>query len=127
MKHIRNNFFRFPVNIGMYQGNIIVTSYNISQSRQTFFNTLNGNRFGILLRNVVAEGEATVSNAIEALQSNGFINYFGLQRFGSGDTGTHNVGKELLLGKWREAVELLMKDKNTGLCLGAVLRGRRCS
>jgi len=40
-----------------------------------------GNRFAIVLRHVTAS-EAHVRAAVERLQNNGFINYYGHQRFG---------------------------------------------
>lgn len=56
-------------------------------------------RFELVLRNVqasgagsAAEAEAAVSAAAEALRRSGFINYYGLQRFGSGAVPTHRCG-----------------------------------
>jgi len=40
-------------------------------------------------RAVTGAGPAAVQEAAEALRARGFINYFGLQRFGSGSSGTH--------------------------------------
>jgi len=45
---------------------------------------LKGNRFAITLRNVVAESDDVIKAAVDGLSKNGFINYYGLQRFGSG-------------------------------------------
>ena len=49
-----------------------------------------------MLRNIQAssagsagEAEAAVAAAAEALRRSGFINYYGLQRFGSGAVPTH--------------------------------------
>lgn len=75
---------------------------------------LGGNRFSIFLRNVGVGSESTISGALEALKTRGFVNYFGLQRFGSGNTGTHSVGKELLGGRWEEAVRVLLQPKDIG-------------
>lgn len=53
-------------------------------------------RFELVLRNVQSssagsaeEAEAAVAAAAEALRRSGFINYYGLQRFGSGAVPTH--------------------------------------
>lgn len=45
--------------------------------------------------------------ACEALKTNGFINYFGLQRFGAGAP-THLVGSALLKGDWSAASDLIL-------------------
>jgi len=42
---------------------------------------------------VTGAGPDTVQEAAEALRARGFINYFGLQRFGSGSSGTHRRGR----------------------------------
>ena len=48
-----------------------------------------GNRFTIVLRDVSGEA-ADLEVALSSLQRTGFINYFGLQRFGSsGEAATH--------------------------------------
>lgn len=44
--------------------------------------------------------------------SQGFVNYFGTQRFGSWDIGTEQVGKFILQRKWREAAQAIMGSKN---------------
>lgn len=73
---------------------------------------LKGNRFDILLRNV-QPGAENVLEAVKALANTGFINYFGLQRFGTGMVATHVVGKALLQGKWEEAIRLLLTVNDT--------------
>ncbi|KAG7630051.1 Pseudouridine synthase TruD [Arabidopsis suecica] len=60
---------------------------------------LMGNRFTITLRGVVADSEETIKQSAESLGKDGFINYFGLQRFGSGLVPTHHVGAALLKGE----------------------------
>ncbi|KAF8388099.1 hypothetical protein HHK36_026765 [Tetracentron sinense] len=64
-----------------------------------------GNRFTITLRGVVAESEETIKAAADALGRQGFINYFGLQRFGSGTVPTHLIGATLLRGEWQTAIQ----------------------
>lgn len=53
---------------------------------------LKGNHFTIVLRYVDAD-EATLVAACESIKKDGFINYFGTQRFGTGPISTHSVGK----------------------------------
>lgn len=65
---------------------------------------LKGNRFRIALRNVTADNEI-VDKALEYLRDNGFINYYGLQRFGNcKEVPTHQVGIQLLKGNWKEVI-----------------------
>lgn len=73
---------------------------------------LKGNHFKILLRNVIADSEESIINAVQCLESSGFINYFGLQRFGSYQVSTHSIGKSILQNKWVEAFDLILKPKN---------------
>ncbi|GJN33200.1 hypothetical protein PR202_gb21771 [Eleusine coracana subsp. coracana] len=61
-----------------------------------------------LFRNVAAESDDVIKAAVDSLNKNGFINYYGLQRFGSGSVPTHLVGASLLRGEWRHAVHLIL-------------------
>ncbi len=45
------------------------------------------------------------------VKENGFINYFGIQRFGTGAIPTHRLGRLLLQSKWAETIDLLMKPR----------------
>lgn len=72
---------------------------------------LNGNRFRIALRCVDGSDEE-IETAVNSLRDNGFINYYGLQRFGTiAAIPTHEIGKALLQGKWEEAVDLILKPR----------------
>ncbi|KAJ1263581.1 hypothetical protein BS78_09G196800 [Paspalum vaginatum] len=62
-------------------------------------------------RGVVAESEDTIKTAVDGLGKNGFINYYGLQRFGSGSVPTHLVGAALLRGEWKAAVNLILDPR----------------
>lgn len=72
-----------------------------------------GNHFDIILRDVKAEKKAVAEQAIEALKQNGFINYYGLQRFGTGDYPTYKVGIELLKGNWKAACKMILQGRET--------------
>ncbi|TVY76006.1 Multisubstrate pseudouridine synthase [Lachnellula suecica] len=78
---------------------------------------LGGNEFTITLRNCEFPNEAgldetgrlelgrrIVGDAFKFLQQYGFINYFGLQRFGTFGIGTHEVGAKILQGDYEGAV-----------------------
>lgn len=70
-----------------------------------------GNRFTINLRGVVADSEDTIRASAQALGKHGFINYFGLQRFGSGSVPTHLIGAALLRGEWKAAVDMILDPR----------------
>lgn len=73
---------------------------------------LRGNRFRIALRQVSAE-EAVIRKSLESFQETGFINYYGLQRFGNSATvPTYKIGIELLKGCWKEACELILMPRD---------------
>lgn len=69
---------------------------------------LQGNYFRIVLRYLRPSEQAQIEKAIADLETYGFINYFGLQRFGSGQTPTHDIGIALLQGNWRKALDLIL-------------------
>ena len=55
--------------------------------------------------------QKVVDASIHTLRESGFINYFGLQRFGTGAVPTHIVGKALLKKEYSKAVELILKAR----------------
>lgn len=65
---------------------------------------LRGNRFRIALRNITADDD-TVNKSMESLKDRGFINYYGLQRFGNDkEVPTFLIGAKLMQGNWKEVV-----------------------
>lgn len=72
---------------------------------------LQGNRFTVTLRGIVAESEDIIRASAAALGKHGFINYFGLQRFGSSSVPTHLVGATLLRGDWKAAVSMILDPR----------------
>lgn len=75
---------------------------------------LKGNEFLITIRNVRTDGdiEQTVSQCFESLQSKGFINYYGMQRFGSFSISTHVLGIYILKDDWKGAAELILSEQD---------------
>ncbi|GKY96822.1 hypothetical protein MPSEU_000641400 [Mayamaea pseudoterrestris] len=77
---------------------------------------LQGNRFDVALRNVQLEGLALhdmkerLARAALFLKDNGFINYFGVQRFGKFHD-THLTGIEVLKGNYEKAIDIIMEPK----------------
>ncbi len=77
---------------------------------------LNGNEFLITIRDAEpVESSSTLEEAakpiLDSLRNNGFINYFGMQRFGTFSVSTHLVGKEILNGHWKNAAELILSEQ----------------
>ncbi|KAI5948716.1 PUS7 [Candida theae] len=80
---------------------------------------LAGNEFTITLRDVkpaVDEGadadlRTIVAQCFDSLDKHGFINYFGMQRFGSFSVPTHELGIALLQEDWEKCVELLLSEQ----------------
>ena len=82
---------------------------------------LTGNEFVITLRDcdfhqphpvdykIVLEGaRIIVDNAVQSLSERGFMNYYGLQRFGTFSIGTETVGLKMLQGDFKGAVDAIL-------------------
>lgn len=78
---------------------------------------LSGNQFTITLRDVrwATGGDAPATSLSDELRSrveiiarDGFINYFGMQRFGTGAVPTHAVGIAILRGDYGAALKLIL-------------------
>jgi tRNA pseudouridine13 synthase len=71
---------------------------------------LRANKFDIVLRNLVhnSGGVEVIEDAMRHLKENGFVNYFGLQRFGNRSVHTHEIGLAILQGEWQRAVDLIL-------------------
>ncbi|CAD6501738.1 BgTH12-01987 [Blumeria graminis f. sp. triticale] len=82
---------------------------------------LKGNRFTISLREVRIDGynekdivelhkkvRQIVGAACNSVASSGFINYYGLQRFGTFEIGTHIIGRLILQGNFPQAVSSIL-------------------
>lgn len=70
---------------------------------------LNGNRFSIIIRNLSHD---KVEDSLNSVKENGFLNYYGMQRFGTHSIPTYSAGICLLKGDWGAAVDLILKEKN---------------
>ena len=79
---------------------------------------LAGNRFRIVVRDLPVEPEIaakTVEETARALRiAGGFPSFFGIQRFGSIRPITHVVGRHLVRGEFREAVEAYVANPLEG-------------
>jgi len=85
---------------------------------------LSGNKFTIALRNVELNGaeklsgpkaeealNQILSKSTEKLMETGFLNYFGMQRFGSFSIPTYEIGKKILKEDYKGACELLLSNQ----------------
>ncbi|KAG7194973.1 uncharacterized protein KQ657_004084 [Scheffersomyces spartinae] len=77
---------------------------------------LKGNEFIITIRDVAPLNENEdlnncVKTCFESLKDKGYINYYGLQRFGTFSVSTHQLGVLILNNKWKEAVELILAEQ----------------
>lgn len=94
-------------------------------SAQLKLGELQGNEFQIVLRDVRLTGETTArwgstsdttsklieraaKEAADSITNRGFINYFGLQRFGTGKVHTHTTGVHMLQGNFDLAVDTIL-------------------
>ncbi|PHJ16678.1 trna pseudouridine synthase [Cystoisospora suis] len=68
---------------------------------------------------------AQVEAGVKGMSSRGFLNYFGLQRFGTHTVRTFEVGAALLRADWREAVRLILGEQGQACCgdAGAAEKG----
>ncbi|CAG8519808.1 4750_t:CDS:10, partial [Ambispora leptoticha] len=72
---------------------------------------LAGNRFIITIRQVKVDSEETLSQSLSSLKDNGFINYFGMQRFGTSSIPTWEIGRALLQNNLEQAIDLILKPR----------------
>ncbi|XP_076863256.1 pseudouridylate synthase 7 homolog isoform X2 [Brachyhypopomus gauderio] len=71
---------------------------------------LQGNHFTVVLRNISGSDEQ-VEQAMTSLRETGFINYYGMQRFGTTAVPTHQVGRAILQNNWAEVMDLILKPR----------------
>uniref|UniRef100_A0A7N8XMK1 Pseudouridylate synthase 7 homolog n=1 Tax=Mastacembelus armatus TaxID=205130 RepID=A0A7N8XMK1_9TELE len=71
---------------------------------------LQGNHFTVVIRNISGTDEQ-VHQAMTSLRQTGFINYYGMQRFGTTAVPTHQVGRAILKNDWNEVVDLILKPR----------------
>jgi tRNA pseudouridine13 synthase len=52
-----------------------------------------------------------IDEIMTSLKTRGFINYYGMQRFGTSSVGSHTIGLALLQGRWKEATSLILSQR----------------
>lgn len=98
------------------QNNMTVGNFQYCNS-ELKLGDLMGNHFNIVLRNIDA-CEELLNESLLTFKTKGFINYYGMQRFGTASVPTHRIGKMILLGKWDKVVELILspqEDRNDSI------------
>jgi tRNA pseudouridine13 synthase len=55
-----------------------------------------------------------IEQAMKNLEQDGFINYFGMQRFGTNSIGTHAIGRTIRQCEWEKAVDLILRPREGG-------------
>ncbi|XP_078409317.1 pseudouridylate synthase 7 homolog isoform X3 [Cetorhinus maximus] len=63
-----------------------------------------------VVKNITGSNEQ-VEQAMTSLRDIGFINYYGMQRFGTTAVPTYHVGKAILHNKWSEVIDLILKPR----------------
>ncbi|KAM4554080.1 pseudouridylate synthase 7 homolog isoform 2-T2 [Fundulus diaphanus] len=71
---------------------------------------LQGNHFTVVIRNISGTDEQ-VHQAMTSLKQTGFINYYGMQRFGTTAVATQQVGRAILRNDWNQVVDLILKPR----------------
>ncbi|XP_030869344.2 pseudouridylate synthase 7 homolog isoform X3 [Gorilla gorilla gorilla] len=72
---------------------------------------LQGNHFTVVLRNITGT-DNQVQQAMNSLKEIGFINYYGMQRFGTTAVPTYQVGRAILQNSWTEVMDLILKPRS---------------
>lgn len=72
---------------------------------------LNGNEFLITIREVSENNHEDINQSLTSLKEKGFINYYGMQRFGTFSVSTHTIGAHILKSDWQTAVELILSPQ----------------
>jgi tRNA pseudouridine13 synthase len=53
----------------------------------------------------------TLDRALNTIKDKGFINYYGMQRFGTASIPTHSIGLALLQSNWHKAVSYILRKR----------------
>jgi tRNA pseudouridine13 synthase len=75
---------------------------------------LRGNQFALAIRGLPTDDQVSddaIRCAVDSWAERGFINYFGLQRFGTKSIPTHEIGRAILQRDHERAVRLLLQPQ----------------
>ena len=111
----------------MFIINFYYSTYFLSTSKGEHLKLgdLKANLFKLVIRDVKVEEtdepaekrskmslESVLENSAASIKRDGFLNYFGLQRFGSSSVMTHTVGVEILKENYAEAIDLILSPRD---------------
>ena len=93
--------------------NIEISNFSFSD-KELRLGQLKGNQFCVCFRFI--EGLSNIKSdldlIIKSINEKGFINYFGMQRFGVGNIPTHIIGKYVIKKMWKEAfINIISTEK----------------
>ncbi|EGW32736.1 uncharacterized protein SPAPADRAFT_135987 [Spathaspora passalidarum NRRL Y-27907] len=78
---------------------------------------LKGNEFLITIRDVASDSGEEVAKVIDrcfqSLRDHGYINYFGMQRFGTFSISSHTLGVHCLKEDWKSCIDLLLSEQES--------------
>lgn len=60
---------------------------------------------------MTADSTETIDRAVTTVRDDGFINYYGMQRFGTSQIPTHVIGLLLLRSEWELACDTLLAER----------------
>jgi len=93
--------------------NLEISNFSFSD-KELRLGLLKGNQFCVCFRFV--EGLKNIKSDLDlitkSINEKGFINYFGMQRFGVGNISTHIIGKYIIKKKWKEAFAAIISTDN---------------
>ena len=93
--------------------NIEISNYSFSD-KELRLGLLKGNQFCVCFRFVegLKDLKSDLDLITKSINEKGFINYFGMQRFGVGSVSTHIIGKYVIKKLWKEAFSKILSSEN---------------
>jgi tRNA pseudouridine13 synthase len=93
--------------------NIEISNFSFSD-KELRLGLLKGNQFCVCFRFVegLKDLKADLDLITKSINEKGFINYFGMQRFGVGNVSTHIIGKYVIKKMWKEAFAKIISTDN---------------
>ncbi|KZT16844.1 tRNA pseudouridine synthase D, partial [Neolentinus lepideus HHB14362 ss-1] len=101
------SYKRQGLELGNLKGNAFVITLRYSLPHSP---SLPPSRSQPACRNVHA-ASPTLDRALSSLRTRGFVNYYGMQRFGTASIPTHAIGLALLQGAWQKAVSMILRER----------------
>lgn len=84
-------------------------------SERLHLGALRGNRFSMAIRDLPDDesiSDEQIDEAVKSWTTHGFINYFGLQRFGTKAIATHEIGRAILQRDYKRVIDLLLSPQH---------------